>query len=449
MARYRLGTMKKVCLFASIMLFCLYAVFYKMCFQKGNLLLKNRSNNTETKRLQYNLIQCTLQEILEGKEDVDKSNHEYIAQDGSWKTFEAAQNDQFSSGTILKRNNSRIKGSSKSEIAVLKNLLPASVVTRNLSRIRQLKQPLIDSNTSEKSTKIKHVFKKQWNSWTIWNEDSSSNNLSRRLQTVKNNYASLNKYAVKFTGTRKSKKLSSKELLCELKQRVQVVSIQFGDEPFTTSDWRASIPNKNLTQALGPFTTCAVVASAGSILRSRLGEEIDAHDAVLRFNGAPTIGFESDVGRRTTIRIINSQWFKHPDYEFFENYKRYRQENPDQPFYIINPKMQWQLWNILQENTAEDIQRNPPSSGLMGILLMMTICDQTDVYEFLPSRRRTDLCHYYERFQDQACTMGAYHPLMFEKNLVKRINQGSDEEIYSQGKVRLPGFRTLQCPNTE
>ncbi|XP_067851576.1 beta-galactoside alpha-2,6-sialyltransferase 1-like [Heptranchias perlo] len=488
MARCRLGTMKKVCFFTSVMILCLYTVFYKMCIQNGNLLLKNGSNSTETKRLEYNLIQCGTQDILRSKEDVDRSNPEYVNQGSSSRIFEAALKDQLHSEIILRINNSRIKRSSKSEIqfkemAVSKDLLPESLANGDSSRRQQAKEPSIVSNTAAKPTKIKLSLKKQWNSWMIWNEDSSSSNLNRRLRTVKNNYASMNKYAVNFTGTRKSKKLSSKELLCELKQRVQVASVEFGDEPFATCDWQELIPSKNLTQALGPFKTCAVVASAGSILRSGLGREIDGHDAVLRFNGAPTIGFESDVGRRTTIRIINSQvlsrqehkfhdnnlyrtgvllvwdpapysanlteWFNHPDYDFFENYKKYRKKNPNQPFYIINPKMQWQLWNIVQEITAENIQRNPPSSGLMGILLMMTLCDQTDVYEFLPSKRRTDLCHYYERFQDQACTMGAYHPLMFEKNLVKRINHGTDEEIHNQGKVTLPGFRTFQCPNTE
>ncbi|XP_078266915.1 beta-galactoside alpha-2,6-sialyltransferase 1-like isoform X2 [Rhinoraja longicauda] len=445
MAIPRFGVMKRICVFMCVITPCLYTVIYIIYLKKTNVLFKNGFNYDETKELQYNLIQREAQEVLRGRDDAKELSTEDAKQGSFWKHFEIEQSN---SGVILETNANR---SNKIEIpikgpAVSKDVLPTSVNIKDSISGRPAKEQLSASITAAQTTKIKLALKNQQ---MIWNEDSSSSNLNRRLQTVKNNYVAMNKYAVNFTGKRRLRKLSSKELLCELKQRVEVASIKFGDEPFTTSRWQQFLPTRNLSQVLGPFQTCAVVASAGSILKSKLGREIDAHDAVLRFNRAPTIGFESDVGNRTTIRIVNSQWFKQPDYDFFENYIKYRQNNPDQAFYIVNPKMQWQLWNILQENTAEDIQRNPPSSGLMGILLMMTVCNEIDVYEFLPSQRQTDLCHYYERFQDQACTLGAYHPLMFEKNMVKRINHGSDEKIYVQGKVTLPGFRTFQCSNSE
>ena len=50
-----------------------------------------------------------------------------------------------------------------------------------------------------------------------------------------------------------------------------------------------------------------MVTSAGSLKHSRLGAFIDEHDIVLRFNDAPTEGHVEDVGKKTTIRIVNSQ----------------------------------------------------------------------------------------------------------------------------------------------
>ncbi|NWH86517.1 SIAT1 sialyltransferase, partial [Aegithalos caudatus] len=326
------------------------------------------------------------------------------------------------------------------------------------------------SETAEKSKKA--VLGK------VWDKDSSSRNLIPRLQKVRKNYLAMNKYNVTYNGKRHAK-LSPEELLCQLRARVNVTMIQRWDGPFGTSEWQQYLPGKSLSETVGHLGRCAVVSSAGSLKSSRLGQEIDSHDAVLRFNGAPVRGFQDDVGQKTTIRLVNSQlvtveeqqflreplyntgilivwdpapyhaeiheWYRKPDYNFFESYKAYRRTYPEQPFYILNPKMQWQLWDILQENSLEHIQPNPPSSGMLGIVLMMTLCDQVDVYEFLPSKRQTDICHYYQKFHDHACTMGAYHPLLFEKNLVKHMNQGTDEDIYTHGKVTLPGFRKARC----
>lgn len=148
-----------------------------------------------------------------------------------------------------------------------------------------------------------------------------------------------------------------------------------------------------------------------------------------------------------------SQWFNRTDYPIFTQFQRYRRLHPLQPFYILHPRFEWQLWQRIQDNMAEPIQKNPPSSGLLGTVLMMSLCEVVHVYEFLPSRRKTELCHYYQRFYDAACTLGAYHPLLYEKNLVKRMNQGSDRDIYMFGRVMLPGFNSLNCtqasPGTE
>ena len=48
----------------------------------------------------------------------------------------------------------------------------------------------------------------------------------------------------------------------------------------------------------------------GSLRNSSLGEEVDAHDMVVRVNQGPTRGYERDVGRTTDVRILNHKWSK-------------------------------------------------------------------------------------------------------------------------------------------
>ncbi|KAG8008422.1 Beta-galactoside alpha-2 [Nibea albiflora] len=316
----------------------------------------------------------------------------------------------------------------------------------------------------------------------VWDDEMSSSMLGNRLKKVVQNYQAMNKYGVEFSGpggVSTRPKLSGPKLLCQMKDTVEVTTLTPDLQPFSLLPWATQLPPKQLTSDLGPYKNCAVVSSAGSLRYSGLGKEIDSHDAVLRFNAAPTIGYEKDVGSKTTIRLINSQvmasddhrflssslyssgalvawdpapfsadltqWYNRTDYPIFTQYQRYRRLHPMQPFYILHPRFEWQVWQRIQDNMAEPIQKNPPSSGLLGTVLMMSLCEVVHVYEFLPSRRKTELCHYYQRFYDAACTLGAYHPLLYEKNLVKRMNQGSDRDIYTHGRITLPGFSKLNC----
>jgi hypothetical protein len=53
------------------------------------------------------------------------------------------------------------------------------------------------------------------------------------------------------------------------------------------------------------FATCAIISNSGSLLHSHFGNEIDAHDMVMRINHAPVVGFRRFVGVRTTFDICN------------------------------------------------------------------------------------------------------------------------------------------------
>ncbi|XP_029558753.1 beta-galactoside alpha-2,6-sialyltransferase 2-like isoform X2 [Salmo trutta] len=240
----------------------------------------------------------------------------------------------------------------------------------------------------------------------LWRGSVSSEMLSPRLQRAMRDYLSANKHHVTYKGGRRAAQ-SSRDLLCELKHQARLRTLDGSEQPFSSLGWAHLVPRLALEQLYRQggqrgFRSCAVVTSAGAILHSGLGKEIDSHDAVLRFNAAPTEGYVRDVGNKTTIRIINSQilanpknrfntsslykkvtlvawdpapyavnlhkWYASPDYNLFSPYVEHRRLHPTQPFYVLHPKYVWQLWDVIQGNTQETIQPNPPSSGFIGHL---------------------------------------------------------------------------------
>ncbi|ROL50063.1 Alpha-N-acetylgalactosaminide alpha-2,6-sialyltransferase 6 [Anabarilius grahami] len=49
---------------------------------------------------------------------------------------------------------------------------------------------------------------------------------------------------------------------------------------------------------------CALVTSSSHVLGTHVGDEIDRTECVIRMNDAPTSGYASDVGNRTSVRVV-------------------------------------------------------------------------------------------------------------------------------------------------
>ncbi|TMW40677.1 hypothetical protein DOY81_014243, partial [Sarcophaga bullata] len=60
------------------------------------------------------------------------------------------------------------------------------------------------------------------------------------------------------------------------------------------------------------------------------------HDIVMRFNHAPTRGYEVDVGSKTTIRVVNSQVVTKPEFDFTHA-----------PIFKMSPMAAWILASIM------------------------------------------------------------------------------------------------------
>jgi len=148
--------------------------------------------------------------------------------------------------------------------------------------------------------------------------------------------------------------------------------------------------------------TCALVGNSGSLMKHNYGDEIDEHNVVMRFNLAPTVGYEKHVGTKTTLRVSEMEYFPYRESsetilaliaseKLLETFMEYRTMAPlTDKSYVLSPEF--------IEYVSKSLGRGSiPSVGTMGLFFMLHTCRKVDVYGFHMSERHGARYHYFNK----------------------------------------------------
>ena len=178
------------------------------------------------------------------------------------------------------------------------------------------------------------------------------------------------------------------------------------------------------------FDKCAVVGNSGSLLETQLGPDIDSHDIVFRFNAGITSGYEQFVGSKTTFRLLNN-----PDVTVKEAGEVYLHtlrnhdlknwaaalsvdEERQKSCFVCDPEFLCYSWQWVRN------QGHKPSSGLVGVILAMKVCEKLNVYgfQFRNYFSKTSRPHYYDWERPKKGREGV-HPFMREVALYRNLQE--------------------------
>uniref|UniRef100_UPI0037E82A7C alpha-N-acetylgalactosaminide alpha-2,6-sialyltransferase 6-like n=1 Tax=Semicossyphus pulcher TaxID=241346 RepID=UPI0037E82A7C len=213
---------------------------------------------------------------------------------------------------------------------------------------------------------------------------------------------------------------------------------------------------------------CALVTSSSHILGTGAGEEIDRTECVIRMNDAPTMGYETDVGNRTTLRVVaHSSVFRvvrRPN-EFLQRtdgnpviifwgppnkigkdakgtlysvIQRVSTTYSNLSCFSVTPSKMRRFDNLFHRETGRDRQKSHSwlSTGWFTMVMAIEICDNIKVYGMVspnhcvkkPGSKKMPY-HYYEpRGPDECSTYvynenaskGGHHRFITEKQVFAR-----------------------------
>ncbi|MEQ2282576.1 hypothetical protein AMECASPLE_002271 [Ameca splendens] len=213
---------------------------------------------------------------------------------------------------------------------------------------------------------------------------------------------------------------------------------------------------------------CALVTSSSHVLGSRAGDEVDRTECVIRMNDAPTSGYESDVGNRTTLRVVAhasvfrvvrrpNEYLRRTDSNstiifwgppnkigkdakgtLFRLIQRVSMTYGNLSFFSITPTKMRKFDNLFNRETGRDRQRSHSwlSTGWFTMVIAIEVCDNIKVYGMVPPNycgrkpvSKKMPYHYYKPRGPDECLMylqnesgrrGNHHRFITEKQVFAR-----------------------------
>ncbi|XP_042271982.1 alpha-N-acetylgalactosaminide alpha-2,6-sialyltransferase 5b [Thunnus maccoyii] len=236
----------------------------------------------------------------------------------------------------------------------------------------------------------------------------------------------------------------------------------------TLEGYTGVIDHKPLRMHCG---TCALVTSSGQLTGSKRGEDIDRSECVIRMNDAPSVGYQHDVGQRTSLRVIahsslqrvlrsrqqllnasqdtvfifwgpNSCMRWDGKGHVYNNLRQLKQLLPKLKVYIISRIKMLKFDELFKNETGIDRKRSNSwlSTGWFTMAIALELCDRINVYGMVPPdscRSSSHLSvpyHYYEPLGPAECSMYVSH---------ERSRRGSHHRFITEKTVFANWARTL------
>jgi beta-galactoside alpha-2,3-sialyltransferase (sialyltransferase 4A) len=190
---------------------------------------------------------------------------------------------------------------------------------------------------------------------------------------------------------------------------------------------------------------CAVVGASRNLLGSGYGDLIDAHDIVFRVNRAPTDGFRSDVGERTTHHVMwprdLEEWqYDRDAYLLMTPITANTKDVFDRILYQVDEALQWdpQRVRIIHPEFVMYVHQNwtegwmtYPSTGFITLMIALNVCDEVNVFGFgADASGRWD--RYYEDVPED---VSQFHPAGIEAAVIQEMEEKAILKIFRGNRL--------------